>query len=305
MIKVLITGVHGFCGRHLARHLTAQGVEVYGVSRTPSAESHWRAQEPFTVSALTPIIRAVQPHYVFHLAGVSSSAEPAVFYSVNVGYAAALLQALKEAGYWDCPVLLVGTAAEYGNVSEAQLPVTEDHPPQPYNHYGVSKLAQTHLGLAEIRQGRPLIIVRPFNIIGPGMPDHLVVQSFAWQIAAIRRRQRPEVMQVGNLQSARDFVDVMDLVDIYWRLAQTPAAYGEIFNICSGAPVPIRDVLQKMTAMTDARITVEVDPDRFKAIDVPVHYGSVEKLQRFLGVAPGTPLDVSLKRILDTVDNEL
>jgi GDP-4-dehydro-6-deoxy-D-mannose reductase len=299
MTRVLITGVNGFCGRHLANYLTAQAVEVYGISRVSSSPREYRLPEPVSVSTLCPIILVARPHYVFHLAGVTAADEPATFYHVNTAYAANLLRALEKSGYRNCPVLLVGSAAEYGEVTNEQLPITESHTPRPYSHYGISKLAQTQLGLAEARSTRPVIIVRPFNIIGAHMPAHLVVQSLALQIADILWRRRSSAVRVGNLQSARDFVDVADVVEVYWRLIQAPAAYGEIFNVCSGIPVKISDVLSKMIELVNADIEIEVDPSRFKPVDIPLHYGSPEKLLRFLDCRLNTSLESSLKRILE------
>jgi GDP-4-dehydro-6-deoxy-D-mannose reductase len=300
MTRVLITGVNGFCGRHLANYLlTTQGVEVHGISRVSSSPREYRLPEPVSVSTLCPIILLARPDYVFHLAGVTAVDEPATFYHVNTAYAASLLRALEKSGYRDCPVLLVGSAAEYGKVDNKQLPITESYTPRPYNHYGISKLAQTQLGLAEARSTRPVIIVRPFNVIGPYMPAHLVVQSFALQIADVLWRGRSSAVRVGNLQSARDFVDVADVVEVYWRLIQAPAAYGEIFNVCSGIPVKISDLLTKMIELVNAHIEIEVDPSRFKPVDIPVHYGSPEKLLRFLDCRLNTSLESSLKQILE------
>jgi GDP-4-dehydro-6-deoxy-D-mannose reductase len=299
MTRVLITGVNGFCGRHLANYLTAQAVEVYGISRVSSSPREYTLPEPVSVSTLCPIILSVRPHYVFHLAGVTVADEPATFYHVNTGYAASLLRALEKSGYRNCPVLLVGSAAEYGEVANEQLPITESHTPRPYSHYGISKLAQTQLGLAEARLTRPVIVVRPFNVVGAGMPAHLVVQSFALQIADILCG-RSLAVRVGNLQSTRDFVDVADVVEVYWRLIQAPAAYGEIFNVCSGIPVKISDILLKLIGLVNAHIEIQVDPSRFKPIDISAHYGSPEKLFRFLGCGLKTSLESSLKQILET-----
>jgi GDP-4-dehydro-6-deoxy-D-mannose reductase len=298
MTRVLITGVNGFCGRHLASYLTAQAVEVYGISRVSFSPREYRLPEPLSVSTLCPIILVARPHYVFHLAGVTAADEPATFYNVNTAYAATLLRALEKSGYHNCPVLLAGSAAEYGEVANKHLPITESQTPRPYSHYGISKLAQTQLGLAEARLTRPVIIVRPFNIIGAHMPAHLVVQSLALQIVDILCG-RSLAVRVGNLQSARDFIDVADVVEFYWRLIQAPAAYGEIFNVCSGIPVKISDLLSKMIELVNAHIEIEVDPSRFKPVDIPLNYGSPEKLFGFLGCGLKTSLESSLKQILE------
>jgi GDP-4-dehydro-6-deoxy-D-mannose reductase len=302
-MRALVTGAGGFCGRHLLHHLHAQGVEVHTLGVKPNCGNHHHAN-PADGAAMSAAVAEARPDYVLHLAGVSHAQDLALYYSVNTLYAANLLQALEIAGRQDCPVLLTGTSAEYGLVAGEQLPITEETPARPYNHYGISKLAQTLMGLALARHGRPLVMVRPFNIIGPGMPDYISVQSFARQIADIVKARRPPVIEVGNLNSSRDFVDVDEAVRIYWQIVQTPAAYGEVINVCSGRGVPMGHLLDQLIALSGISIEIRPDPARLKPVDVPRHYGSPEKLQNILGYVPGKNLDASLKRILAGLVNE-
>jgi GDP-4-dehydro-6-deoxy-D-mannose reductase len=296
-MRALVTGAGGFCGQHLLRYLHAQGVEVHTLGIKPGCGNHHHAN-PADGAAMSAAVAEARPDYVIHLAGVTHAQDLTLYYSVNTLYAATLLRALEIAGRQDCPILLTGTSAEYGLVTGEQLPITEETPARPYNHYGISKLAQTLMGSVLARHGRPLVMVRPFNIIGPGMPDYISVQSFARQIADIVKGRRPPVIEVGNLNSSRDFVDVDEAVKVYWRLVQTPAAYGEVFNVCSGRGVVVGDVLARLVALAGLPIEIRVDPTRFKAIDVPVHFGSLEKLQNILGYVTGKNLDASLKCIL-------
>lgn len=299
-MKALVTGAGGFCGRHLSPYLETHGVEVHALSSRAgtSIRHHW-VPDTTDVAALTEVVGSVRPDFVFHLAGVSHSADPSLFYRINVEYGVAVLFALERAGLPDRPVLLAGSSAEYGMVSERQLPIREDLPPFPYNHYGISKLAQTLEGLSASRKNRPIVIVRPFNIVGAGMPEHLVVQSFSRQITDIMKGQIPPVIEVGNLGSVRDFIDVKDVVRIYWKLIQTPSSYGEVVNVCSGKGISIHDMLRKLIERSGMTIEVRAVPSRFKAIDVPLHYGSREKLERILGNMPVTGLDEMLRSVLE------
>lgn len=299
-MRALVTGGGGFCGRHLTTYLEGQGVEVHTLSnRTLGRAHHHQVPDITDVAAIGNLLKRVKPDYVFHLAGVTYGKDPALFYRVNCEYAAALLSALIDCYMIECPVLIVGTCAEYGMVSHRQLPISEDLPPNPYNRYGISKLAQTLEGLIASRAGHPVIMARPFNAIGPGMPDHLVVQSFARQIVDIMHGKIPPVIEVGNLKSSRDFVDIEDLIRIYWLLVQTPAAYGEVVNICSGKGTVIGDILARVIERSGVEIEVRVNPSRLKQIDVPVHYGSTRKLERIAGYVPDTTLDMALDRILE------
>jgi len=192
---------------------------------------------------------------------------------------------------------MVGTSAEYGAVKTHELPIAETTPTRPYSHYGVSKLAQTQLGLLLSRAGCRLTVVRPFNIIGPGMPDHLVIQSFARQAAEIYKGNRLPILNVGNLDSSRDFIAVNDVVRIYWQLIQTPAARGEVINVCSGKAIKIRELLTDFIATTGLTIDIKVDPERYKPIDVPVHYGDAAKLRGILGSVSYEDLETTLAQI--------
>ncbi len=156
-MKVLVTGAGGFCGKHLTAYLQSQEVEIFTLGRTPTIFHHYKVC-PTDLAGVTQALKASRPNYVFHLAGVAVSPEAATYYQVNTAYAACLLQALEEAGLANVPVLLVGSSAEYGMVTESELPITENLPAKPYSHYGISKLTQTNLGLAAASQGRPIVL---------------------------------------------------------------------------------------------------------------------------------------------------
>jgi GDP-4-dehydro-6-deoxy-D-mannose reductase len=298
-MKVLVTGASGFSGAHLLRLLNSKGIQVF----THGPEKGILGQHFHTplqdLSALVEIIQETEPDYVFHLAGIARASHFADFYSINTLYAANLLQALEIAGKGESPVLLVGTSAEYGWIEPHQVPITEKAIPRPYNHYGISKLAQTEMGQLLARGGRKVIMVRPFNIIGRGMGDHLSVKNFALQVAEIVMGKRPSVISAGNLSSSRDFIDVEEAVEMYWDLIQNPEAYGEIVNICSGKATLMKDLLQKLISLSGQSIQIYENPGLFKDIDIPVHYGSPDRLRTLLGRVPSKKIDETLRDILE------
>ena len=302
-MRALVSGAGGFQGRHLVAFLTSQAVEVHTLGPHPTSPHH-HLSGPTDQAALTMAVEAAQPDWVFHLAGIASGLDQAAYYTINVAYAAALLQSLETAGRAACPTLLVGSAAEYGLIEIGNLPIDEDTPPRPYNHYGLSKLTQTRLGLLAAQQGgRPVVITRPFNVIGPSMPPHLALQSFAAQVVAIKRGQQPPRLLVGNLASQRDFVGVAQVVESYWQLIQTPAAYGQTVNLCSGQPVTLAELLDRLIRLSGVSIEVVTDPARVKPLDLPIHYGNPAKLQALLGdrLPPAQSLDQILQDVLDGV----
>ena len=173
----------------------------------------------------------------------------------------------------------------------------EVFPARPVGHYGISKLAQTYVGLAAARTGRPVIVARSSSIIGPGMPEHIAIQSFARQIAAIAAGRQPPIIETGNLDSIRDFIDVADVARLYVRLMQTPRARGEIVHVCTGEGTSVRDILERMIKRSGLTIELRLDPARLRALDVPVYIGSTAKLRELLGEVRFTPLDETLDRI--------
>jgi GDP-4-dehydro-6-deoxy-D-mannose reductase len=301
MTKVLVTGAGGFCGQHLVRYLQAQGVTIATIGVNSLGGNHYVIPDVTDAPAIAQVLEVVQPDYIFHLAGVASAASAATFYQVNASYAAALLQGLERSGLAATPTMLVGTSAEYGAIVPEQVPIHEMTTVSPYHHYGISKLAQTHMGMAAARTGRPFIMARPFNIIGPGMPAHLSVQSFARQVAQIVRGTQAPVIEVGNLGSSRDFIDVAEAMAIYWQLIQNPEAYGQVINVCSGQGVVMADLLQRLIELAGVTVEVKVDPARFKALDIPVHYGCTQKLAGWLGRSPKFDLDATLQGILEHI----
>lgn len=298
MLNVLLTGAGGFSGRAMAQLLEKEGLIVHSLGAKPLLRQHHHTLDITSVEEIAVALRTIKPVFVFHLAGVVRSAAVQDFYTVNTQFAVALLTALEQESLKPA-TLLVGTAAEVGQPRPEQLPIREDMPAIPLEHYGISKLAQTYAALAVWkRAGIPVVVARPSNIIGAGMPQHFVVQSFASQIAGMIRGELPPVLKTGNLNSERDFISVDEVVNAYWRLVNTTAAHGEIVNVCAGVPTPVKTIVSKLAHLSGLRIMVETDPALMRPVDVPVHYGSTEKFQRLLGYVPQTNLDAVLADVL-------
>jgi len=299
-MKALVTGAGGFCGRRLVHRLESDSVEVHTMGVGPGdRDGHSQISDVASVDEIAGVIRSIRPDRIFHLAGVAVSADPSLFYKVNIQYALALFGAMRGAGVdKKCPVLLVGTAAEYGAVEPHETPITEETTCRPYNHYGVSKLGQTIAGLNET--GVRVVIARPFNIIGPGMPGHVALRSFADQIALIAKGGSPSnVIRTGALSPTRDFVDVDEVVDVYTRLADNSDAYGQVVNVCSGKGTAVSDALYKMIELAGLDVIVKTDPALVKPIDVPEHFGSDMKMRELAGRSLSSSLDDVLRRIVD------
>lgn len=288
-MRALLTGASGFCGRHLVEHLRSSGTEVHVAQRLPGAPcpdgvvAHAVA-DVTDRGAVRRLLADAAPELIFHLAGRSEPGPSDDVYRANVQYAATLLEAVDAEGLAEkTTVLLAGSAAEYGAVSPEELPIREDAPPRPQGHYGVSKLCQTMLGRVWAGRGARVVTARLFNIVGPGMPEHLATGRFAAQIARAAAGSGPAVVEVGNLDSGRDLVDVRDAVRIMASLARTPAARGAVVNVCRGSAHRTGEVLERLVRLSGIAVEIRPSALRTKRDDVPLVYGSTELRERILG----------------------
>jgi GDP-4-dehydro-6-deoxy-D-mannose reductase len=298
-MRVLVTGVSGFVGGHLAEHLIESGDLVVGLSasgRWPAELAHLARQvriERCDLAAidgadLADLIGRKQPEVIYHLAAQAnpqaSVADPRGTWALNLGGALNLLEAVKASG--QAPrVVLVGSGVCYGNPAPEHLPVTESCPLRPNNPYAASKAAADLLGVQHfLTHGTDVVMVRPFNHAGPRQSPTYVLSGLARQVAEVEARRKARV-EVGNLDVVRDFTDVRDVVRGYRLLAERGVA-GEIYNLGSGQGVKLADALDTLTAQAQAPIDVSVDPARVRPVDQPLLVADATKLRRATGWAP-------------------
>jgi GDP-4-dehydro-6-deoxy-D-mannose reductase len=309
-LKALITGAGGFVGGYLCAHLLAHTdwglvgtVYPHRVEKQPPERclrlQYADLRDPEGVRAL---VDEVQPDYIFHLAAQAfvptSFADPWDTLENNIRAQLNLLEAVYRSGH-EARVLVIGSNEEYGAPQPEELPQTEKSPLRPTNPYAVSKVGQDFLGLQyHLAYGLPVVRVRPFNHTGPGQSPRFVVPAFASQIARIEAGLQEPVMKVGNLDASRDFSDVRDIVRAY-HLAVTEGEPGEVYNLASGRPQSVRDLLEMLLSYSQTEIHVERDPARYRPVDVPVAYGSAEKFRRRTGWEPQIPFEQTLRDTLD------
>ncbi len=297
--RALITGAEGFVGQHLTAHLTAAGWDVAGASLegvpgTIRCDIRDMKQVGELYAQAGPIT------HVFHLAGVAfvphASASPNLAFQVNLEGTVNLLTQMRVV-HPGARFINIGSAAAYGQPRE--LPITEEHPFEPTNPYGISKAAADHY-CAFMHRAADLDIVRmrPFNHSGPGQPADFVLPGFAQQIVAIERGDAPPVVRVGNLEAKRDFLHVADVVRAY-ELAAIHGAPGAAYNVCSGNAVRIRDALDKLVTLAACRVEVKQDPERMRPVDTPEIRGSHERLTEDTGWEPAIDFDQLLEDLLE------
>lgn len=308
-MRVLITGIGGFVGRHLAAHLaqTRPDDALHGV--VLSAPQNPVAGEPVLHTldlrdeqAVLAMLERVRPDAVYHLAAwaeVGASFDrPWTTIENNVRSQANLLTGCIHLGLR--PRMLVVTSGEiYGGCGEDGLPSREDAPLRPANPYSVSKVTQDMLAFQYyLSHQLPIVRARPFNHIGPGQNTGFVAPDFATQIARIEAGQQEPKMQVGDLSAERDMTDVRDIVRAYALLMERGTS-GEVYNVASGTNVPVQAILDTLLALSPASIEVVRDPARTRLSGVRRSMGDNTRLKAATGWQPVIPLQETLRDLLE------
>lgn len=312
-MKVLITGITGFVGSHLAEYCLAldEPVEVVGIcrwrSRRENIEHLGDAVEMHEcdlrdASSVQKLLADVRPQRIFHLAAQSyvpsSWNAPAETITTNVIGQLNIFEAMREIDL-DARIQIAGSSEEYGLVHPHEAPITEDNPLRPLSPYAVSKVAQDTLAYQYHQSyGLQAIRTRAFNHTGPRRGDVFVTSNFAKQIAGIEAGLREPVMHVGDLTPERDFTDVRDIVRAYW-LCLEHCEPGEVYNIASGKAYRIQQVLDMLLAHSDVDIEVRQDPARLRPSDVPLLLGDNSKFYKATGWKPEIPFEQTAADLLD------
>ncbi len=309
-MKVLITGITGFAGSHLADYALAQkGVEVFGTARwrSPSQNIEHIADRLRVVeadlcdaSSIQSLVAEIKPDRIFHLAAqsyvVSSWTVPTETITTNIVGTVNVFEAVRRADYKP-RILVACSSEEYGFVSPEEVPITEDNPLRPLSPYGVSKVGQDLLSYQYFKSyGVDVVRTRAFNHTGPRRGRVFVCSNFAIQVIEAQKGLRPHV-SVGNLDAVRDFTDVRDMVRAYW-LALEAAAGGDVYNIASGTGHSVGDVLAQLIQISGADVEVKVDAERLRPSDVPLLVGDPSKFTAQTGWRPEIPLEQTLTDIL-------
>jgi GDP-4-dehydro-6-deoxy-D-mannose reductase len=286
-MRALITGINGFVGPYLKKHLLGEGFEVVGTDISEGADYKVDLLDAAEVDEL---VEEVRPDYFFHLAAQSSVKlsfeKPEFTKRVNVEGTRNLLDAVKKHAA-SAKVLVVSSADVYG-VPE-KVPLTEDSKTNPVSPYGESKLEQEKLALG---YGN-VVVSRSFSHIGPGQKELFVCSDFAKQIAEER-----DVICTGNIDVKRDFTDVRDMVKAYLLALQKGKA-GEIYNICSGKSYSIRWILEKLLGFSSKKIEIETKQEKMRENEIMELVGNNSKFCNATGWKAEIKIEDTLKEILD------
>lgn len=301
---IVVTGATGFAGGHLLARLAGTAHRVIGWHRPATAPPsrpgiEWQTVELLDPAAVDRAVDAARPDAVYHLAGASHVGESwgatADYLAVHVRGTHHLLEGLRRFAP-EARTLVVSSGMVYRAQS---APIDETAPLGPVSPYALSKLAEEQLALhAAATDGLAVIVARPFNHIGPGQAPSFAASSFARQIALIEAGAAPPTLAVGNLEAERDLTDVRDVVAAYQAL-MTAGTPGTAYNVCGGAVVRMRDVLDRLIAGARVSVTRVTDPARLRPNDLPTLCGNPGRLMRATGWTPAIPLAETLCDLLD------
>ncbi len=308
MSTSFITGINGFAGSFLARHLLEEGKRVSGLVKPGSSlkslvdiqdRLQLREADIRDTQSIQKVIEELKPSRVYHLAAFSNPAASTENFRLtletNIFGQQNILSALRDCRC-STKILVVGSALEY-SLENADLPLTEESALAPVNTYELSKIAQDLMGYQFYRQHElPVVRVRPFNHSGPGRPAAYVLSSFARQLAEIEASKQEPILRTGDLDLHRDFTDVRDVVRGY-RLLIEKGRPGEVYNLCSGQDYLLRDLLDHLLDLTEVEVEVlspaENDPE-LKSI-----FGDNKKIKSITGWTPSIPIEKTLEDLLN------
>ncbi len=314
-MRVLISGITGFLGRHLACSLLDEGHTVWGFSNVlgdPMPQAQVQALDLLDADALTEYVLAAAPDAVFHLGGLShvgaSFGRPGDYFRVNVGGTRNLLRAVaatRPEGGANARIVVASSAEVYGAVPEDEQPIGEDRPLDPRSPYAMTKAATELLAL-----DAGAIVTRSFNIVGPGQAQTFALPSFARQLARIAHQRETcasgpvdAVLRVGDLSPRRDFTPVDDAIAGY-RILLEHGAPGTVYNIARGQTLSIGEILDRLCAVAGVEVEIRREESRVRPVDMPLLCGDSTRL-RALGWRPSDDLDGVLERLWQAARGEI
>ncbi|MFZ5732142.1 MAG: GDP-mannose 4,6-dehydratase [Pseudomonadota bacterium] len=310
--RILITGAHGFVGRHLVRRLLellpADGTLIFADTHAPKEapppRCSLRTVDITDADGVEELVRSENPTHLVHLAAIAAVAQAQAAirraWAVNFSGVQNLALAVVEHAP-ACRFLFCSSAEVYGASFAGGAKLDERALLQPVSVYGAAKAAADIMLGQMARHGLKVVRMRPVNHTGPEQSTAFVVPAFAAQIARIERGECEPVLQVGDLSNARDFLDVRDVVDAYVRslIAFDELPNGVAINVASGHARQVRSILNDLQAMSSTRINVSIDPTRLRPSDTPIVACNADLAYRLLRWHPKHAWEDTLRSVME------
>ncbi|MFA6091818.1 MAG: NAD-dependent epimerase/dehydratase family protein [Elusimicrobiota bacterium] len=295
MTSILITGSEGFLGSHLRLHLRRRlpSAHILGLDLRPGPGT-W-ACDLKDSSRLERLLKKTKLKWVFHCAGAPARND---LDAMLQGHLLPTLSLLKSCARLPKPprVVLSGSAAEFGG--HTVMPCSEDMPARPVNAYGMVKASEAAAASYFSRNGLNVLVARIFNLLGPGLPNHLSIASFVRQTVEAENGRRAPILETGDLSPRRDFIDIQDVTQGMLRIAQAGKP-GESYNLCSGTSVSIERVVRRLLSMAKKPLKLQQSAARKRAVDISEMRGSRKKALQELGWKPAVSWGKSLEIMLE------
>ena len=311
-MRSLVTGITGFVGSHLARHLISNKENVIGLSRWRSPKDNMqdilskvdlREADLTDLSSLLKVLGDTKPQYIYHLAAQSfvpaSFDRPKETFEANTLGTLNLLEAIRILKI-NPVVHICSTADVYGDVKKDEMPISESNPLRPVSPYAVSKVSCELLAKQYFDSfGIKSVITRAFNHTGPGRGEVFAESSFAKQIAEVEKKQRPGVIYVGNLKSVRTYADVRDIVKAYYIVLRMGKS-GEIYNIAGENTLTMEKLLKTLLKFSPigSNIKIKIDKNRLRPAEAVSKIPNDKKFRKISRWKPTIPIEKTLSDLL-------
>lgn len=299
--KVLIIGIGGFVGKYLKNELTSHGYKVYGCdcALKQSLNEELYSVDITDYKSVFNLIAEIKPSYIFNLAAISSVGlsweKPQDTIKVNVCGTVNILESVRCLNL-DAKLLLVGSSEEY---APSNNPVAEDAKLDAVNPYGISRITvEQFANIYRSRYGLKITCIRAFNHTGIGQTPVFVLPSFIEQAARISLSQAPGIIKVGNISVYRDFSDVRDIVRAYRLIAEHNGNI-DVINVGSGTAHKIEDLLNFIISLSNQKIEVVLDKDKFRPADLPYCCCNNSLLKNTTGWQPQYDIFDTLREMFD------
>ena len=314
MTKILITGFSGFVARYFIDRL-AQEKDSYSVmgldlnvpdfsfDKSKNVSIKFNKCNLLEKEKIEKIILNFKPDYIIHLAAFSSVGfswqAPDLCIKNNINIFLNIMETLRNMGYKG-RVLSVGSSEEYGNYPESELPLKEEYVLCPESPYAVARVTQENLSKVYADSyDVDIVMTRSFNHIGPWQKDRFVIPSFAKQLVEIRKGiKQKKTLTTGDIDIIRDFLDVRDVVDAYFKLLQY-GKKGEVYNICSGNGRSLREIIKQMCKILELDIDIVQDKQLIRPNDNKKIIGCNDKIRKHIKWQPQYSIDESLEDIIN------